>query len=285
MRLEIHYTYKCNQNCVFCPVLRHPKKDPSLSDIKKVLTNISKKDIVDISGGEPTLRKDIFELISAIRKKTKKVYITTNAILLNKRMIEKFIERGITTFLISFHSHLPEITKKITKVDSFPTIYTNLKLLSNYNVNIITNTIITKYNADTIIDTIKFMHNNFNHISKHKITYPRYYKFKKVTYSCKTNLLSLSECKQYLSGIKYLPRDLKSKVYIENIPKCVLKHNKNNDLDWDAKLLTIDGIVQSLDNKRYYMQKCIKCKSKSNCQGLHKFYNLYFDDFKIVDSI
>ena len=157
MRLEIHYSYKCNQDCVFCPVLRHPKEDPKLNDLLLVLNNIRDGDRVDISGGEPLLRKDVSKLAKAISKKTKDIYVTTNAILLTKSFIENLINSGVNKFLISFHSHDPQILKKITGRSSFNKIVKNLKLLSSYDVEIITNTIITKYNAKTLVDTIKFL--------------------------------------------------------------------------------------------------------------------------------
>ena len=85
-------------------------------------------------------------------------------------------------------------------------------------------------------------------------------------------------CKKHLAPILKLSKDLKLKISIENIPQCILKH-KNNNLDWGASLLTTKGVISSLDNLRYFSKKCKCCKLKSNCQGFHKYYNLYFNDF------
>ena len=78
------FTFKCNQNCISCinnNKIFSLKLDPSLKRIKEVIDRIDpENDYFGVGGGEPTLRKEFFEILKYARKKHPDLYIfiTTN---------------------------------------------------------------------------------------------------------------------------------------------------------------------------------------------------------------
>lgn len=104
----------CNLRCHFCYFLNridsteHPEHPfMSIDKAKKIcstLVDFYGNNAIDIQGGEPTIYKDIFELISYCRKIGLLPTLITNALVLsNKTKCRKFKAAGIRDFLISVH--------------------------------------------------------------------------------------------------------------------------------------------------------------------------------------
>ncbi|EKE04138.1 MAG: hypothetical protein ACD_20C00104G0032 [uncultured bacterium] len=105
----------CNLRCKFCYYtkmvsdLEHPQHSfMSINKIKqicKVLVGKYNNNSVDIEGGEPTIYKDIHELIKYCNEIGLKPTLITNGLVLDKtETCQKFKESGIYDFLISVHA-------------------------------------------------------------------------------------------------------------------------------------------------------------------------------------
>jgi MoaA/NifB/PqqE/SkfB family radical SAM enzyme len=71
-------TYRCNAQCNMCNVWNNPtksKEEITIDDIKKLPSGLR---FINITGGEPFIRKDIAEVIEVLRPKTKRIVISTN---------------------------------------------------------------------------------------------------------------------------------------------------------------------------------------------------------------
>ncbi len=80
-------TYRCNARCNMCDVWQHPTKSSeeiTVKDIEKLPSGLR---FINITGGEPFIRKDICEIVEAIRPKTKRIVISTNGFF-TERIIE-----------------------------------------------------------------------------------------------------------------------------------------------------------------------------------------------------
>jgi radical SAM protein with 4Fe4S-binding SPASM domain len=106
-------THRCNLKCKFCYASPGLVTDRFLGDLelsKKILERaklINIKTIV-ITGGEPLLREDIFDLISFAKNHIDKVLITTNGILIDKKIGKKLKECGPDIVSISLDSSIKE---------------------------------------------------------------------------------------------------------------------------------------------------------------------------------
>jgi len=91
-------TYRCNCRCVMCELYKEVQdagRELSASEIDTIFADraFSALEVVRFTGGEPFLKEDIGEIVSAInrRTKTKIFYITSNGALTQR--IQTFIEK------------------------------------------------------------------------------------------------------------------------------------------------------------------------------------------------
>jgi MoaA/NifB/PqqE/SkfB family radical SAM enzyme len=126
--VSFEITYACNANCKHChlggPIPNEKRAGPEeyaarCREIKPV--------VAQVSGGEPLLRKDLEEIISALKRKNKAPYIvlTTNGALLTPEKYLRLRDAGVDSFSLSFdfpderHDEfrgIPGLFKKIIKL-------------------------------------------------------------------------------------------------------------------------------------------------------------------------
>ncbi|OGG87533.1 hypothetical protein A3B87_02845 [Candidatus Kuenenbacteria bacterium RIFCSPHIGHO2_02_FULL_39_13] len=104
-------------NCSFCyQRLSHYKENSFLHNLsfKKWLevideaTSLGVK-VVNISGGEPTLYKELVHLIAACKERSLRVHLKTNGFLVNNKLIKDLVAVGLDSCTISIYSQNPII--------------------------------------------------------------------------------------------------------------------------------------------------------------------------------
>jgi len=71
-------TYRCNARCNMCNVWQNPSKageEITIDDIEKIPSGLR---FVNITGGEPFVRRDLEEIIGIVRRKARRIVISTN---------------------------------------------------------------------------------------------------------------------------------------------------------------------------------------------------------------
>ncbi|MEM3000922.1 MAG: radical SAM protein [Candidatus Nitrosocaldus sp.] len=71
-------TYRCNARCNMCNVWQNPSRageEITVDDIRKLPSGLR---FVNITGGEPFVRRDLEDIIGVVREKTKRIVISTN---------------------------------------------------------------------------------------------------------------------------------------------------------------------------------------------------------------
>ncbi|WP_461828826.1 GTP 3',8-cyclase MoaA [Aquifex sp.] len=120
--LRISLTDRCNFRCSFCmpPGRRYnflPKSDllspNEIEEIVKVFAKLGVKK-VRLTGGEPTLREDLEEIVDRIRRieGIQDIALTTNGYLLEDRL-KALKEVGLKRITFSVHSLNPEVNERI----------------------------------------------------------------------------------------------------------------------------------------------------------------------------
>ncbi len=100
---------KCNLKCGFCyanPKVQSYRYKGNIFLSKQIIDKLSEINVVYLimSGGEPLLREDLFEIIEHAKKKIRFVSITTNGILIGKEEAEKFKKAEIDYVQVSIES-------------------------------------------------------------------------------------------------------------------------------------------------------------------------------------
>ncbi len=115
--IELAVTWRCNYNCKYCYANDLMKagstKDIPLDRIKDIILQAKELGMVhvNITGGEPLLRKDMLDIVSSIPKGVI-ISVVTNGKLLTMEKIDALKEAGITSIQISYGS---EYTKNFKR--------------------------------------------------------------------------------------------------------------------------------------------------------------------------
>ena len=85
----VELTYKCNLDCICCYNVRNEKPLLTLQEYDVLFSDLRKEGtfILTLSGGEPLMRKDFFDILDLVRKHGFGFRIFTNGTLLNEEKI------------------------------------------------------------------------------------------------------------------------------------------------------------------------------------------------------
>ena len=142
--IRLSITDVCNFKCGYCLPNGYQvdksdnRKFLHLDEIKRLAKCFHKLGVckIRITGGEPTVRKDFFEIIKVLKFETgiKKVVITTNGYHLDEKA-KMLIDSGLDGINISVDSLDKNIFKKITGHDRLPEILKGIQVLQDLNFN------------------------------------------------------------------------------------------------------------------------------------------------------
>lgn len=149
---DIKLGNSCNNYCKFC--VRRKKGevllDKTTEEIMKDLQNARKEcQGVVLTGGEPSIRKDFFDLLSfAKRLGFRVIQVQTNGRMFAYReFCQKAIEAGANEFGVAIHGHIPELHDYLTSTTgSFYQTIKAIRNLKQLSRPVLTNTVIVKSN-------------------------------------------------------------------------------------------------------------------------------------------
>jgi MoaA/NifB/PqqE/SkfB family radical SAM enzyme len=214
--MKIYLRGQCNNDCLFCELKN--RKEISFSQVKKKISGFNhKKDKrIIFTGTEPTLRKDLFDLLkSAKAKKINIIQLTTNGRLLaDKEFAKRIISSGANYFKISLHGDDAQLHDRIVqRKGSFRQTIKGIENLIELN------------QRDNIVLSVVLLNLNYRHLPE-ILKIAKRFKIKKVQLNAaRTNnhnlLVPLDILANYISRVRYqFFFDLLIKT--KDIPYCLL---------------------------------------------------------------
>lgn len=162
LHIEIKLTNKCNLKCLHCIALAGKETQDELStkEIFSIIDDAKKNGAftIGLTGGEPFLRKNIFEIIDKVYSCGLHLIITTNGTLLTKDIVER-IKDKVSLFRISLDNNIEERHDYFRGTKgSFVKAINAIKLLLKYEkfFQLTTLTVISNYNINKITEIIDF---------------------------------------------------------------------------------------------------------------------------------
>ena len=153
IKVESLCTFRCNCNCIMCSVATKNNQDKTEESFKEVKRDIDiaaklGANTFAFSGGEPTLREDLLQLVRYARKKIPNIEIQSNGrMYYYKNYCQKLIEAGVKNFVISLHSPYEDISDRIMGArGAYLQTITGIKNLKNLKQKVKINTVILKLN-------------------------------------------------------------------------------------------------------------------------------------------
>ncbi|MFO7710529.1 MAG: radical SAM protein [Candidatus Woesearchaeota archaeon] len=106
VEVKISIIRDCNNRCIMCGHWQDPKRKEkiiTLENFKRLVNDLKELGIkkVRITGGEPLLHPDLFEMIRSVKEQDLFIEICTNGILVTEEMAKKLVSAGVDQVSIS----------------------------------------------------------------------------------------------------------------------------------------------------------------------------------------
>jgi radical SAM protein with 4Fe4S-binding SPASM domain len=161
-RMDLAITYRCNNDCAHCYNAR-PRNYPELSttdwfNILDILWEIGIPHVV-FTGGEPTLRKDLPELIAHAEQNGQITGINTNGRRLSDQTyVNTLVNAGLDHVQITIESHESSIHDVMVNTQgAWKQTFAGIRNVLDTPLYVMTNTTMLKNNSPTLADTLEFL--------------------------------------------------------------------------------------------------------------------------------
>ncbi len=152
-------TARCNFNCPMCYV--HMTSEQLKASGREELTAQQWLDIaraakekgmifVLLTGGEPLVRKDFFEIYDGMREMGLLISINSNGSMLQGDILERFLKTPPFRFNISLYGGNNETYSRMCGIPAYDRVKENIRRLRQAGVEVSLNLSITPYNKDDI---------------------------------------------------------------------------------------------------------------------------------------
>ncbi len=285
--LSIHLTDLCNNNCRFCivgsPFLRENKvsKDKIFSFLQDNRNQGYKA--VNLHGGEPTTRKDFFEILKKIKDcGYPRIILQTNGRKLSKMdYAQKAVDQGITKVVVSVHGSKSEIHDYITqKPGSFKHTIKGIKNMKSLGIHVRTNSVLSKLNDKdfpAIMNVLLKLGVDHVNISAIHTSGTAFSNFDQV-------VPEYADIYSYLKESVDLITAAGVTLTLEGFPFCVIPGMEKYIINWEYqkfKMLFRQFVLEDYEAlmdsvMRAHGEPCGGCHQKEECGGV---YNEYIDKF------
>jgi len=148
-------TNRCNINCLHCRGLGKEELDSrTILKVAKEIPLLEPRWVI-IEGGEPLLRRELFEIIEIIHKNSIKIYLITNGMSLDEEITRKFASLDVN-LMISMDGADKESYEKIRRGASFEKLKNLIAIIAEYNVLDSCPVTIGKHNYQQVGKLFKF---------------------------------------------------------------------------------------------------------------------------------
>ncbi len=157
--LDLKLGFKCNNNCLSCPQAQNRHLgDLSTDEVKFFLGEGRKRgsDQVVLTGGEPTVREDILEIIEFAKSiGYKDVQLQSNGrMFCYKEFCEKIIEAGAGSFMLGIHGPEAKVHDFLTRSPgAFEQAIQGVKNLKELGQPVSINSVVNKINYKRLPET------------------------------------------------------------------------------------------------------------------------------------
>lgn len=157
--------FGCNNNCVICMLSKIKSNLPVIGfdQYKKVMVDIMRDGCFEnliLSGAEVTTFAALEQYVqfAASLRWFKKIQIQTNGRRLSDRQyVERLLHCGVNEFFVSIHGFQEKHDAATCIPGSFQETLTGLRNLVDYDVNVISNTVLTRENFHEMPEFVKFL--------------------------------------------------------------------------------------------------------------------------------
>jgi pyrroloquinoline quinone biosynthesis protein E len=143
-------TYRCNLRCLYCSNWRIREDELNTSQALKLMDKIGDLGvaIVDFSGGEPTIRRDLEALAGRLHEYSCITSMNTNGLLINEERAKKIAK--VFDYVTASIDGPPEVNDIVRGYGTYLKSINALRSLRREGVRVGVNTVISRNNIDAI---------------------------------------------------------------------------------------------------------------------------------------
>ncbi|HII72546.1 TPA: radical SAM protein [Candidatus Woesearchaeota archaeon] len=277
-RAEISLGRLCNNNCVFC---LKEEGEPAVVEkeiIFRRLEEFERNGITEVqfTGGEPTIRKDLFDIIDHAKRLGLKVHLQTNGrAFYYKSFAKRVCEQGVESFLISLHAHTPELYERLCGTKGHEQVIVGIRNLLELKQNVVINCVLSKDNIGYAEEIAKHHarlgaeHLQFGWVTPKGRALKN---FESVVPKFDESIHHL------LKAIDWLDENHKGTLNILGIPQCILgKRSFFKAEEYEGQVILKNGEAKEINRdgalqNKTKPEKCRKCVYDQRCEGLFAEY-------------
>ena len=152
--------WHCNQKCLHCYAAGQPLSDtPELTTAqwKEILAKLRAANVpqVTFTGGEPTLRADLVELVEAAQWFVTR--LNTNGRLLTPELCRRLYEASLDSVQVTLYSHDPAVHNALVGAEGFDDTVAGIRNAVAAGLSVSVNTPLCSLNTDYAA-TVRFVH-------------------------------------------------------------------------------------------------------------------------------
>jgi MoaA/NifB/PqqE/SkfB family radical SAM enzyme len=294
-RIDIKTDYICNNNCLFCVVGEDERncKGIPLGIIKDELADARNNGATEVAltGGEPTIRKEITQIIEYAKAAGFKtiMVITNGRMLSDRKFARKIVDAGANKFMFSIHG-LEEAHDALTRVTgSFKQAVQGMRNIRELGKDVITDTVATKLNYKELPAIIDFLINFGSSVCQIDFVIPsgNAWKYKEKV------IPKFTDCVPYIhKTIDHAKKKGEDKkVIVMGVPYCFMKGYETYMNEPKIPQIKITSPHEQHKTDDYNMHRvegkikpdsCTKCEHFGKCEGVWENYIKLHGDSEIL---
>jgi len=170
--VQWHVTDRCEQRCRHCYIYGKNKsfngrRELSFTDCLRLIEDLDNIITgcfgfpleIRLSGGDPLIREDVFELMAAIKEHSIKFSILGNPHLINDRTADNLYDLGIREYQMSMDGK-PNVHDSIREKGSFQRTISAIQTLGRHGISAHIMTTIGRYNMEELPDIMQICAEN-----------------------------------------------------------------------------------------------------------------------------
>ncbi len=160
--IELALLTECNSKCEMCYASKMKKNNDqylSVSEYEKIWKQADRLGAfsVILSGGEPTLHKDFFDIVSVLDPKNSIIALVTNSLNLNEHFLKEAKKLGIETLHLSLDGTDPKINDKVRGTQGhFQKVMESIETAKKAGIAVYISTVVAHNGLDKMKEMVKF---------------------------------------------------------------------------------------------------------------------------------
>ncbi|MDH5491839.1 MAG: radical SAM protein, partial [Myxococcales bacterium] len=157
MKALIKVGYACNDHCGFCHTLAVREVQGSAAEVHAKIERAKAlgHSMVVLSGGEPTIRPELFEWAAHVASLGMDFGLVTNGRVLSySHVVERLLAHRLKYVYLSLHGGSAKVHNRMVRSQAFDETHGSLRHLSGRGIDLSVNCVITRHNVEHLREIV-----------------------------------------------------------------------------------------------------------------------------------